>query len=157
MIASYRKKYYGWTKADGCYWLVTFSESKSEGFEQEDDCWSKEADPEDPEIREIFDVSYSFAYHEKDVPSEYTIKADHLDFDGSSVKLEVYKTGLPGWTREDQFTSSKRVPVSQLSDFKIIYTYWKHDGVFVKNYSVAQKVDPNDLGMYQKMFRYHNM
>ena len=36
MIASYRKKYYGWTKADGCYWLVTFSESKSEGFEQED-------------------------------------------------------------------------------------------------------------------------
>ena len=115
MIAVYRKEYYGWTKVDGCSWLVTFDPSKSDGFDREDDLWCKKADPKDPEITYIFEVQYSFRCNNPNVPDTIMINTDHLDFDGHSVKVEVYKTDLPGWTREDRFTSSKWIPLREVA------------------------------------------
>lgn len=159
MFAQYNGCFYGYISNRRNKEIITRQEHKVDSsFTKDGNLYVKNV--QEVDLSDIYNVAILVSYDTNipNTPKEWRLICSKLTISDQGVLLIFAEGVLPGWDIIDKNVCSKRVPLSDLLDAKVVYTYRKKDGtLFEQSVTEETSIDVTELAMYVDRYNQFNV
>ena len=159
MFAQYNGYCYGYISNIRTKEIITRQEYKTDsGFTKDGDLYVKNV--QEGDLSDIYNVGVWVSYNANlpTTPKEWRLICSKSTVSEQGVLLIFADGILPGWDVIDKNVCSKRVPLSDLLDAKVVYTYRKKDGtLFEQSVTEEVSIDVTDVTKYLDRYNQFNV
>ena len=159
MFAQYNGYCYGYISNRRNKEIITRQEYKVDSsFTKDGNLYVKNV--QEADLSDIYNVAILVSYDTNipNTPKEWRLICSKSTVSDEGVLLIFAEGVLPEWDIIDKNVCSKRVPLSDLLDAKVVYTYRKKDGtVFEQSVTEETSIDVTELAMYVDRYNQFNV
>ena len=159
MFAKYNGFCYGYISNRRNKEIITRQEQKTDSsFTKDGNLYIKNVQEED--LSDIYNVAIWVSYDANlpTTPKEWRLICSESTVSEQGALLIFAEGILPGWDVIDKNVCSKRVPLSDLLDAKVVHTYRKKDGtLFEQPVTEEMSIDITDLTTYLDRYNQFNV
>lgn len=159
MFAQYNGYCYGYISNRRNKEIITRQEYKVDSsFTKDGNLYVKNV--QEADLSDIYNVAILVSYDTNipNTPKEWRLICSKSTVSDEGVLLIFAEGVLPEWDIIDKNVCSKRVPLSDLLDAKVVYTYRKKDGtVFEQSVTKETSIDVTELAMYVDRYNQFNV
>ena len=159
MFAQYNGCFYGYISNRRNKEIITRQEHNVDSsFTKDGNLYVKNV--QEVDLSDIYNVAILVFYDTNipNTPKEWRLICSKSTISDQGVLLIFAEGILPGWDIIDKNVCSKRVPLSDLLDAKVVYTYRKKDGtLFEQSVTEETSIDVTELAMYVDRYNQFNV
>ena len=159
MFAQYNGYCYGYISNIRNKEIITRQEQKVDSsFTKDGDLYVKNV--QETDLLDIYNVAIWVSYDANlpTTPKEWRLICSKSTVSDKGVLLIFADGILPGWDVIDKNVCSKRVPLSDLVDAKVVYTYRKKDGtLFEQPVTEEMSIDVTEVTTYLDRYNQFNV
>ena len=159
MFAQYNGYSYGYISNIRNKEIITRQEQKVDSsFTKDGDLYVKNV--QETDLLDIYNVAIWVSYDANlpTTPKEWRLICSKSTVSDKGALLIFADGILPGWDVIDKNVCSKRVPLSDLVDAKVVYTYRKKDGtLFEQPVTEEMSIDVTEVTTYLDRYNQFNV
>ena len=159
MFAQYNGHFYGYISNIRNKEIITRQEHKVDSsFTKDGNLYIKNV--QETDLSDIYNVAIWVSYDTNipNTPKEWRLICSKSTVSDEGALLIFAEGILPGWDVIDKNVCSKRVPLSDLLDAKVVYTYRKKDGtLFEQSVTEEVSIDVTDVTKYLDRYNQFNV